>query len=90
MTAQSWLVFTPAQAAAATATSADTEFKVHPRQIDNPLANQLGEPLSVVGNSVAPAHILNDPEFSPVWSESLGSLPIRVLDSDILFLPSVD
>lgn len=87
MTVQAWLVFTPAQAADAATSSVHADFKVEPRAIDNPMANQLGDPLAVIGNRVAPARILNDPEYGPVWAEALGSLPIRVLDSDVLFLP---
>jgi len=87
MTVQAWLVFTPSQKAAAFAKSETTNFKVIPRDIDNPLAGNLGDPAVVVGNAVAPASILNDAEYSPVWLDSLGNLPIRTLDSDILFLP---
>jgi hypothetical protein len=87
MTTQAWLVFTPAQSAAAVAASASTTFKVYPRAIDAPTANQLGDPVVIVGNLVAPARILNDPDYAPVWAASLSGLPIRVLDSDVLFLP---
>jgi len=90
MTVQAWLVFTPAQRAAAITASEETDFKVHPRAIDNPLANQLGDPVVIVGNSVAPARILNDPDYAPVWASALSGYPIRTLDSDVLFAPSVD
>jgi hypothetical protein len=89
MTVQAWLVFTPAQVADTLAANEATDFKVVPRVIDNTMADQMGDPLVTVGNSVAPANVLNGPEYGPVWSESLGSLPIRTLDSDVLFLPPV-
>lgn len=87
MTVQAWLIFSPQESAEAVSASENTDFKVYPREIDNPLVSQLGDPLVLVGNFVAPARILNDPEFAPVWTETLGALPIRLLDSDILFLP---
>lgn len=88
MTVQAWLVFTPAQAAEAVTASEATDFKVRPRLIDNPLANQIGDPIVAVGSSVAPARILNDPDYAPVWATSLSGYPIRTLDSDVLFIPA--
>ncbi|KQT54643.1 hypothetical protein ASG43_03385 [Aureimonas sp. Leaf454] len=90
MTVQAWLIFTPAQRADAVQFSETTDFKVDPRVIDNPLAGQLGDAEVAVGKFVAPARILNDPEYGPVWSSRLSTLPIRMLDSEVIFLPAVD
>lgn len=87
MTTKAWLIFTPERRAAAIALNPTTEFKVIPRVIDNPLALNLSDAAVALGHSLAGASILNDPEYGPVWGEVLGDLPIRVLDSDILFLP---
>lgn len=87
MTVQAWLIFTAAQAADARQHSQTTDFKIDPREIDNPLVGQIGDAIVGVGKAVAPARILNDPEYGPVWSDRLSSLPIRTLDSEVLFLP---
>lgn len=87
MTVQAWLVFTPAQVADTLTANEETDFKVIPRAIDNPMADQMGDPIVTVGNSVAPANVLNGPEYGPYWMPLLGALPIRTLDSDVLFLP---
>lgn len=87
MTVQEWIVFTPAQAEAAAEKSETTDFKVFPRTMDNPMLAGLADPVLVVGNAVAPARILNDPEYGPVWASALADLPIRSVDSDMLFLP---
>lgn len=55
------------------------------RQMDNPLANNLGLG-TLVGQWVAPARLLNDPEYVR-WVPTLGVLPISVMDSDTIFLP---
>ncbi len=87
MTVQAWLIFTAAQADDARQRSQTTDFKVDPREIDNPMAAQLGDPVVAVGKSVAPARILNDPEYGPVWADRLSVLPIRALDDEVIFLP---
>lgn len=55
------------------------------RQIDNPLANNLGYG-TLLGHWVAPARLLNDADYQR-WVPTLGVLPIRVMDADTLFLP---
>lgn len=89
MTTQAFLLFTDSDVAAVNEVNAlDTGVAVIPRQIDNPLANNLGEGVVVGVYSVAPARLLNDPEYT-AYLEVCGSLPIRVWDSDVLFLPDV-
>jgi hypothetical protein len=56
-----------------------------PQQIDNPLANSLGEG-TLVGKWVSPARLLNDPDYA-VWVPFFDGFPIRVLDHDTIFLP---
>jgi hypothetical protein len=86
MTVQAWLIFTPAQKASVQALN-DDDTAISPRAIDNPLANNLGYgALQTNTNSVAPARILNDPDYSRFWT-ICGTLPIQVMDSDTLFMP---
>ena len=80
-----WIILSPAQALAAVALN-DGDAALAPPVIDNPLANNLGDPVVSVGVSLVPARLLNDPAYAR-WYSTLGSLPIRMLDSDILFLP---
>uniref|UniRef100_UPI0030187FB0 hypothetical protein n=1 Tax=Kaistia sp. MMO-174 TaxID=3081256 RepID=UPI0030187FB0 len=51
-----------------------------PRQIDNTLANSLGEG-TLVGKWVSPARLLNDPDYA-VWVPFFDGYPIRVFDSE--------
>lgn len=87
MTVQAWLIFNDTQRAAAEALN-DSSALVIPRLIDNPLADNLGEGV-LLGKFVAPGRILNDPYYVR-WVPSLSLLPIRAMDSDILFLPPTD
>lgn len=84
MTVQAWVVMTTAQKNAATLLD-DEEAMLGARQIDNALANNLGFG-TLVGQWVAPARLLNDSAYVR-WVPTLGSLPIHVLDSDVVFLP---
>lgn len=63
----------------------NTEQRLGPRQVDNPLANALGEG-TLVGKWVSPARLLNDPEYVR-WVPEMEGYPIRVFDSETLFLP---
>jgi hypothetical protein len=84
MTVLAWIIMTQQQRDAATALD-DEEAMLGARQIDNPLSNNLGQG-TLVGKWVAPARLLNDPDYSR-WVPTLGALPIAVMDSDTLFLP---
>lgn len=84
MTVQAWIIMSQAERDAAVALN-DTTAKVLPRAIDNPLANNLGEGV-LVSKYVAPARLLNDPLYVR-WVDTLGTLPIRTMDSDALFVP---
>lgn len=86
MTVQAWIIFTPEQRDAAVLLNDDGAAKIFPRYIDNPLANNLGEGV-LIGCSVAPARLLNDPDYAR-WVSTVGQFPIRSLDSEVLFLPS--
>lgn len=88
MATQAWLIFTSEQnddVLVINATSPNAQ--VVPRVIDNPLANNLGEG-TLLGKYVAPARLLNDPEYT-AFVAVCSPLPIRAMDSDVLFLPDV-
>lgn len=53
------------------------------QEINNLLANNLGYG-TLLGKWVAPARLLNDPEYVR-WVDTLGTLPIHVMDSETLF-----
>lgn len=84
MTVQAWIIMTQTERDDAEALN-DEEAAIGARQIDNPLANNLGQG-TLVGKWVAPARLLNDPDYSR-WVPTLGALPIAVMDSDTLFVP---
>ena len=79
-----WIIMTPAQAASAVALNYE-DAGVDPREIDNPLANNLGYG-TLLGQKAVPARLLNDPPYAPWWP-TFGAYPIHVMDSDTLFLP---
>lgn len=94
MTVQAFIIATPAERLSAEALNGPLAA-VEGREIDNPLANSLGEGV-LVGKYVFPARLLNDPSYTR-WAEpsvdfpdGMGALLIRVLDSDTLFLPVQD
>ncbi len=88
MTTQAFIILTETEAAAAVDLNPEEgveKVSVWPRVIDNPTANNLGEGV-LVGKFVLPARILNNLEYS-AWHPTLSVLPIRTMDSDVLFLP---
>ena len=87
MTVQAWLIFTTAQKDDALAINDTTEqpVRVEPREINNTLANNLGEG-TLVGKWVAPARLLNDAMYADFYT-LCTPLPIRTMDSEVLFLP---
>jgi len=85
MASQSWIVMTTEERDEALLLNPDGVAKISPRVIDNPLADNLGHGV-LLGKWVAPARVLNDPEYER-WLPSLGVLPIRLLDDEIIFLP---
>jgi len=87
MTVQAWIIMDQQQRDAATALD-DGNAMLGARLIDNPLSNNLGQG-TLVGKWVAPARLLNDPDYSR-WVPTLGSFPIVVMDSETLFLPVFD
>jgi len=87
MAVSAWIVMTTAQKDEATLLD-DNNAMIGARVIDNPLANNLGQG-TLVGKWVAPARLLNDPEYSR-WVPTLGALPIVVMDSDTIFIPPTD
>ena len=84
MTVQAWILMTPAQKTEAE-TLDDNNARLGPREIDNPLANNLGLG-TILGMWVAPARLLNDPDYAR-WMPALNLLPIHILDSDVIFIP---
>ena len=86
MTVQAWIVMTTSEKDAATLLD-DGDARLGAKEIDNPLANNLGYG-ALVGQWVAPARLLNDPDYIR-WVATLGTLPIHVMDSDTLFIPQV-
>ena len=87
---QAWLIMTSAQNLDVLAINLTTTHpsRIIPREINNPLANNLGEG-TLLGKFVAPARLLNDP-LSVDFYTLCGTMPIRTIDSDILFLPVED
>ena len=88
MTVQAWLIFTGAERAAAMALNdapGSGGVAVNPREIDNTMSNNLGEGV-LVGKFVCPARLLNDPEYER-WYTMCAAIPIRTMDSDVLFVP---
>lgn len=63
----------------------DETSEIGGRQIDSPLANNLGEG-TMVGKWVVSAHALIDPVYVRYY-DLLSVLPVRVVDSEILFIP---
>lgn len=63
----------------------DSNQAINPRQIDNPLANSLGEGV-IVGDWLITARTLIDPEYVR-WVPEVEGYPIRVYDSDVMFIP---
>ena len=84
MTVQAWVIMTETQKNAATLLD-DEEAMLGARDIDNPLANNLGHG-TLTTKWVAPARLLNDVAYAR-WVPTLGTLDIRTLDSDVIFLP---
>lgn len=80
-----WIVMTAAQAAEAVTLNYG-DASVDPRKVDNPQANDLGEGV-LVGKSVLPSRLLSDPSYAR-WNATLGAMPVRMMDSDVLFIPS--
>lgn len=78
-----WIIMLPAEAAAAVLLNYE-DAAVDPREIDNPLSNNLGYG-TLLGKKVVPARLLNDPPYAPFWP-TLGTYPIHVMDSDTLFV----
>lgn len=85
MTVQAWIILTESEKTDAEALS-DSTVAVEARAIDNTMANSLGEG-TLVGKYVLPARLLNDASYSR-WSY-LSAMSIRVMDSEVLFLPVV-
>lgn len=84
MTVQAWIIMTEEEHEAATLLDGDG-VAIGGRLVDNPMADNLGEGV-LVGRWVVAARLLNDPDYTR-WVPSLGSLPIRTMDSDVLFAP---
>lgn len=87
MAVLAFIVMTTSEKNAATLLD-DEEAMLGAREIDNPLADNLGHGI-LVGKWVAPARLLND-ELYARWVPTLGLLPIHVLDSDTIFIPTID
>lgn len=87
MTVQAWIIMTQEQRDDATALN-DDNAELGARQINNSLANNLGQG-TLVGKWVSAARLLNDPDYVR-WVPSLGGLPIAVMDSDTLFITIPD
>lgn len=84
MTVQAYILMTTAQKIEAEALD-DMSARLGAREIDNPLANNLGYG-QIFGMWVAPARLLNDP-FYARWVPTLGLLPIHIMDSEVIFIP---
>jgi len=85
MTTIAWIIMDESTKDAAEALN-DLTAAVEGRYVDNPLSANLGLGVTIYQQWVMPARILNA-TFYERWVEMLGSLPIRTIDSDVLFLP---
>lgn len=89
MTVQSFLVFTPAQAAQVVEESENTDFKISPRLIDGPFVGNLGDDVLIAGNYATGVEVLVGPEYGPQWGGTwVGELPVRTADDEIVFAPA--
>lgn len=79
-----WIIMTPEQKDEAVALDNQHEA-LGPREIVNVLANNLGYG-TLVGKWVAPAVLLNNPDYARWWPV-LGSLDIRIMEDSVLFAP---
>lgn len=87
MATQAFILVTSAQKGDVDALYDDeADGNVVPIEIDNPLANQLGEG-TLVGSYVFPARVLNDDLYNR-YDELCSSYPIYTWDSDVLFTPA--
>lgn len=77
-----FIVFTEEQAEQAVLDSANTDFKVIPRVVDNAYEG------IAAGSYVAPASILTDPEYIEFWTAKIGSLPTVEANAEDLFTVS--
>lgn len=84
MTVQAYILMTQEQRDPAEALD-DVNAALGSQEIVNTLANNLGFG-TLVGQWVSPARLLNDPAYVR-WYDSLGTLPIHVMDSETLFAP---
>jgi hypothetical protein len=64
----------------------DGTAAVEGRYVDNPLSANLGLGVTIYQQWVMPARVLNAPLYER-WVPVLGALPIRTIDSDVLFIP---
>lgn len=84
MTILAMIRMTTAQRTAAQALD-NEDRKIGGRQIDNPLANLTGDGV-IVGDWLVAARALNDPDYT-AYVALLEDCPIRVIDTDVMFLP---
>ena len=103
MTTQNYFVLTPAQRTTAMGFITE-DVAIDPRAIDSASpgsginTNQdatgfnVGDPVALAGNFVAPVRIVNDPEylnFAPAMIAYLLSLPSSILENETIFLTVV-
>jgi hypothetical protein len=87
MTVQAYILMTQTQRDEATALD-DNQANLGAREIDNPLANNLGIG-QLVGKWIVSARVLNTPEYGH-WVPLMSSWPIHVFDSVVMFSPVTD
>lgn len=101
MTTQNYFVLTSAQRSAAMAFNGE-EVAIDPRAIDSASpgsginTNQdatgfdVGDPITLLGNYVAPVRIVNDPAYlslAPSTVAYLLNMPCSILENETIFLP---
>lgn len=101
MTTQNWFVLIPTQRAAAMAFNGP-DYQINPRLIDSATpgsginTNQdadgfgVGDPITLLGNYVAPVRMVNDPaylQYVPDMVAYLLTLPAALLENETIFLP---
>jgi hypothetical protein len=83
MTVQAYIIMTQEQRDAAEAMNGNG-VGIGAQQIDNPAANNLGNDV-MVGLWITPARLLANEMYQRWWA-TLGTLPIRVLDSEVCLI----
>jgi len=105
MATQNWVVLTSAQLTHAQTLDDDENYQIGTRAVDNanpgiglninPDADGYdpGDPITLVGNYVAPKRMVDDPDcitYAPDLATYLLTLPWAMLESETIFAPVIE